>query len=258
MRVVIALAMLILALGSPSPAQAADQRTLDSDKFGVFPYLSAIRLDKIYAPVTGELSKNLGRKVRFRTSSTFEKFLANIKAEDYDIALIQPFWYPVAVDQHGYLPLLRTEEPFVSLVMVLEDSALRTLDDLRGEVVATPPAFVPVVHMARSALIERGLVPRENVTLRAYKSVDSCFHQVVIGEASACVTPPFAFRSVEKSMGVKFRTLLETPGIPNLALVVHPRVPEQDRDRIKQAILSWSDTESGQALLGNMQTKKFR
>ena len=225
--------------------------------FGVFPYLSAVNMDNVYAPVSNELSKSINHKIKFRTSSNFKKFLSKLKSENYDIALIQPFWYPVAVDKKGYIPLLKMKEPFVALIMTLNDSSIRSVDDLKGKVIATPPAFVPVVHMARRALIKQGLVPRKDFTFKAFKSVDSCFQQVLIGKASACVAPPFAPAIFEKVMGVKLKTILKSPGIPNLALVIHPRVPVVHRVKIKKTILSWEHSETGKGLLENMQTEGF-
>lgn len=248
---------LILALGLVAQAFGKGDSGADEYKFGVFPYLSAVYMDNIYAPVSEELSIQLNHKIKFRTSSTFKKFLGKLKAEYYDMALIQPFWYPIAVDKKGYIPLLKMEEPFVSLIMTLNDSPIRTVEDLRGKVIATPPAFVPVVHMARRALIKKGLVPGKDLTFKAFKSVDSCFQQVLIGKASACVAPPFAPAVFEKVMNVKLRTLLKSSGIPNLALVIHPRVPESDRLKIKKIIMSWDKNSQRKIFLNNMQTEGF-
>jgi len=70
-----------------------------------------------------------------------------------------------------------------------------------------------------------GLIPGKDVQLKAFKSVDSCFQQVLIGAADACVTPPFAVAVIEEKMNLQLRTLLKTPSIPNLSIVVHSRVP---------------------------------
>ncbi len=234
------------------------RETLDGAyTFGVFPYLSALRLEAIYAPVSAELSRALGRDVRFRTASEFKRFFERLEQQRYDIALIQPFWYPPAVDRFGYLPLVRMEEPFESLIMVPYESSIWQISDLRGGIVATPPAFVPVVHMARRALKRVGLTPGKDVQLKAFKSVDSCFQQVLIGAASACVAPPFAPAVIEEKMGIRLRVLLKTPGIPNLSLLVHRRVPPDERERIKNLLVSWHDSESGEVLMKGMQTKRF-
>ena len=93
--------------------------------------------------------------------------------------------------------------------------------------------------------------------MKAFRSVDSCFQQVIIGAASACVAPPFAPAVIEVKMQVRLRVLLETPSIPNLSIVVHSRVPETDRELLKQTILSWSDSASGKSLLNGMKTRRF-
>lgn len=226
-------------------------------KFGVFPYLSAVRLESIYAPVSTEMSRALGHPVHFRTASRFQRFFDKLKQQHYDIALIQPFWYPPAVDQFGYLPLVRMQEPFTSLIMVPLDSPLKNVNDLKGKIIATPPAFVPVVQMARRALKKIGLIPGKDVQLKAFKSVDSCFQQVLIGAADACITPPFAVAVIEEKMNLKLRTLLKTPSIPNLSIVVHSRVPAEQRERLKQILLSWQNNNSGKELLNRMKTQGF-
>jgi len=236
---------------------AAEKPIQAGYKFGVFPYLSAIRMDQIYSPVSNEIARGINHKVKFRTSSTFKNFLGKLKSEYYDFALIQPFWYPIAVDKKGYLPLLKMEEPFVALIMVLDNSLVKTVDDLRGKIIATPPAFVPVVHLARQALIRKGITPGKEVIFKAFKSVDSCLQQVLTGKATACVTPPFAPVIFEKSMKVKLRTVIKSESIPNLSIVIHPRIPMSDRASIKRIIMSWDQSVSGRRLLDKMQTKRF-
>ena len=226
-------------------------------KFGVFPYLSAVRLESIYAPISVELSQALKVQVNFRTATDFKIFFTKLKNQDYDFALIQPFWYPPAVDKFGYLPLVRVEDPFVSLIMVLENSPIRAVNDLKGKVIATPPEFVPVVHMAKRALRRANLIPGKDVTLKAFKTVDSCFQQIIIGAASACVAPPFAPALIEEKMNIRLRVVVKTRSIPNLSLVVHSRVSAQQRNKIEQAFLTISESEAGTRLLKTLRSRRF-
>ncbi|MDJ0833828.1 MAG: phosphate/phosphite/phosphonate ABC transporter substrate-binding protein [Gammaproteobacteria bacterium] len=244
-----------LVSGSIKPVVAADGTPAYS--FGVFPYLSAVRLEPIYAPVSAQLSNTLGRDVHFRTASEFNRFFEKLRQQQYDIALIQPFWYPPAVDEFGYLPLVRMREPISALIMLPEDSPITTLDDLRGQTIATPPSFAPVVHMARRELTRRGLEPDRDVFLEAFKSIDSCFQQVLIGRAAACISPPFLQPVIEEKMQLRLRVLMRTSSIPGISLVVHPRIPQQDRQQIEQLFLSLNDNETGRDLLQRMRTGGF-
>ncbi len=248
--------VLILAIGSAAKATDASQ---EAYTLGVFPYLSAARLEPIYVPVALEMSKTLERPVGFLTSTEFRKFFEKLSQQRFDFALIQPFWYPPAAERFNYLPLVRFEEPLTSMIAVPEDSPVKSIDDLRGKTVATPPAFVPVVHMARRALKDRGLVTGVDLEFRAYKTVDSCFQQVLIGHASACVAPSFALRKIEEKLQVKLRTVLESPSIPNLSLVAHSRIPPAQREKVKDLLLSWDSGATGPSngLLKEINTRRF-
>lgn len=247
---------LILAIGSS--AKAADAPP-EAYTFGVFPYLSVARLEPIYAPVALEMSKILERPVGFRTSTEFKRFFKKLSQQRYDFALIQPFWYPPAADRFNYIPLARFKEPLTSVIIVPEDSPIKSVNDLRGKTIATPPAFVPVVHMARRELEDRGLKTGIDLYFEAYKSVDSCFQQVLIGDASACVAPNFARKTIEKKLKVKLRTVVESPSIPNLSLVVHSRIPAAHREKVKNLLLSWDKGANGASNnpLNEINTRRF-
>lgn len=247
------LAALILLAPLTRPGLAAEA----AYTFGVFPYFSPSRLEEIYAPAVLDVAQRIGRPLQFRTASSFDKFFFQLKAQAYDIALIQPLYYVPAVDEFGYLPLARMQEPLKSQIVVPGDSPIRAASDLQGRVIATPPAHVPVVHLARKSLRDLGLVGGRNVSFEEMKTVDACLQQPLTGAAQACVAPPFAVQSFQKSTGVALRVVLESAPLPNLALVVHKRVPPADRERIKAAILGWKDTPSGQAVLKSINTQGF-
>jgi phosphonate transport system substrate-binding protein len=251
-------ATLILLLSGVSASWANDAPG-DNYTFGVFPYLSATRLESIYLPVSIEVSKALGKKVSFRTSTEYKKFFEKLKQQSFDIALIQPFWYPPAVDQYNYLPLLRYGEPLAARIMVLSNSPIKTIDDLRGKIIATPPAIVPIVHMAKRALQDHGLNPEEDLQLKAFRTVDSCIKQVIIGNASGCVAPNHAHSNIKNKVHTPMRSILESPGIPNISLVVHSRVPREEREKIKNLLLSWGEDGSDEHknLLNSIGTNGF-
>ena len=240
-----------------SPQDGASAQNQAPYKFGVFPYLAPLRLEAIYAPIGKALSQAIGRPVQFRTASRFELFFAQLKAEKYDIAFIQPFWYVKAADQFGYLPLARIEKPLTAMIVVLDDSAIRSPEDLRGKTIATPPPFGPVTRMATRALKERGLVPGRDLELKSFKSVDSCYQQLAIGSVSACLSGHLVRREVEKNLKVKLRVLMETPGIPSLVFVAHSRVPAEVRAQLRDTIVAWGDSEAGRTLARGTGATRF-
>ena len=253
-KTVLLTCFLLLGLQVNSGAFAASDREYT---YGVFPYLSAVRLEPIYVPIAVAMSERLNRKVDFRTSTEFKRFFTKLQQERFDIALIQPFWYPPAVDRFNYLPLVRPEEPLTAKIMVLDDSPVRSVADLKNKVIASPPAFVPVVHMARRTLVENGLDPDLDLKLNAFKTVDSCFQQVVIGKAAGCIAPHFAQASIERKLGIRLRAVLETSSIPGISVVVHSRIPIAERKKLKALLLSWGENETEREVLSSINTERF-
>ncbi len=225
--------------------------------FAVFPYYSTSEMDVIYRPVVRQLSSYLGRPVDFVTERSHKAFIQRLNNKQYDIALIPPFWYPVAVDRRGYRPLLKMAEPFRALILVPEESPIKSVEELRGHTIATPPAFAPVSQLAIKSLVEHGLVPGSDVRLKANPTVDDCFRQVMQQLASACVSPPHAPAYYEKTRQLKFRSVLESRGLPSVALVVHQQLSEDVRQRVEQFFRQLHQTEEGRKLLRNMKTREF-
>ncbi len=253
LKLPIFISMVITSLLISTPSNSSE----NTYRFGVFPYFSPVRMDEIYSPISLELSKNLGNTVKFRTSSDLARFRERMKSEYYDFAIIQPFLYPFAVDQVGYIPLLRLEEPISSLIMVPEDSPIQSIRDLKGKIIATPPVFGPIVSLAKNALVEQGIKPELDVSFVTNKSIGACYQKILVGRADACVAPNFAVNAFEESMGVKFRAIMRSETVPNQSVVVHPRVSEQERNRLRETLLSWRYSETGRKLLDLMNTKGF-
>jgi phosphonate transport system substrate-binding protein len=242
------LAALASAVASAQPAEL---------RFSVAPYLSPARMDELYTPIAVALSRSVGQPVVFRTSSTFDRYYEQVVAGNMDLTLLHAFFYVVAVDQHGYLPIARMNEPFKGVLVVLDQSPVKALADLKGKTIATPPEFLPTVHLIRKVMRDQKLDPARDFTLRSFRSVESCLQQLVIGEAAACICPPFALPGAEAQFKVKFRTVAESQPIPNLTFVVSPRVPAADRNRLREAILRLNDSEDGRGLIRSLGTRSF-
>lgn len=223
-------------------------------KMGIVPYFSPSRLEQIYVPAAAQLANEIDHPVVFRTSSSFDKYFAQLKAQAYDIALVHSLFYVPAVDEFGYLPLARLKEPFSAVVVVPEDSRVRSVEDLRDQVIATPPTYLPAVHLAKKALRDRGLVRAKNVRFTETRSVDACLQQALAGEAQACVAPPFMAKAFQAATGVRLRVVLTSAELPSLVFVAHRRIPEEVRHRVRAALLAWNDTDAGRAVLKNINT----
>lgn len=229
-----------------SAAGAADKPY----EFGVFPYLPATRIHELHAPMAADFEAKLARPVRLSSKSAYAAFSKELRRQTYDLALIQPFDYVDAYDKHGYLPLARRGEELQAIIVVRDDSPLRTLNDLRSRTLASPPADAAVSQLARVALLELGIDPK-SVRQRHERNHFTCLQTLLVGIADACITAEQALRTLQAETRAlaKLRVIHTTEPIPHSLFVVHRRVSRQHREILLDTIVGWPRTEEGRRLL---------
>jgi phosphonate transport system substrate-binding protein len=249
--VLVALACLLLLAASAQRAGAAEANGQPAPgyRFGVFPYLPALTMDRIFGPIAASFAAELGRPVYLKTRSTFEKFAEQLAKQAYDIIFVHPFFYVQAADRDGYLPLGRLDGQLSAIVLVPRERPWRSWSELAGKTVATPPALAAVSELARVALVDAGLIPGIDATIRPSRTMASCLEAVGVGAADACVLPRFVLPQMEVIGDGKLRIMAETPAINHLVFAAHRRVPAIDRSKLLALILSWPDTDQGRAIL---------
>lgn len=245
----ILLTFLCSGLAAPVYAQ---NTTAKSYNLGIFPYMAPRQTVKFYGPIAEDMERVLHCPVRLESQRSFSDFSQALALHTYDIALIQPFDYPSAVNKEGYIPLARLSVPLVTMFYVRSNSPYHTLQDLRGTTIAMPPARSANSRMALRTLYENKLIPGRDVTIRYFNSHDSCIQQVWVGNASACTTALPPIKLFEKRMQAHLRPIYKTPPIPHIVFVADPRVPKEDRSKLKKLILGWGHTAHGRWLLKNL------
>ncbi len=237
-----------------APAHAAD--TL---QFGVFPYLPPAKLQALFAPIAADLEKALGIKVELSSRSEYATFSEGLRSQTFDIAFIQPFDYPAAHDKYNYLPIARRGESLEALIIVLPDSPIKTIKDLKGKVIANPPSEAAVSYLTSMSLLDASIDPIKSVKREFGKSHFSCMQSVLVGAADACGTADQALMHFEKEkqMTAKFRVLHRTPPVAHSLFVIHKRVPTETRARLQSTILNWQQTEAGRKIIENGQFIPF-
>ena len=248
---------LLLAAASSGPRCFAGDAGEPAYTLGVFPHLPPRTLEKVFAPMAADLGQALGRKVLLRSSTTFERFAKNLGSETYDIAFLQPFDYVRMADRYGYLPLATRTEKLSAIVVVRENSPARKLADLKGKRIALPPRTAAVSRLFEDHLKHSGLDRNRDVSLSYHRSHISCMQKIMTGEADACGTAAPAKRYFEHKMKTVLKVIAQSREIPHTLFAVHPRVPEQDRDHLRQRILSWGQSDDGRALLARGRLKPF-
>lgn len=238
----------ILLVSFPFPGMTAPPQEKNY-VLGVFPHLPPRDLEEVYAPMAADLGEAIGHRIVLRSNTTFGRFMENLDKQTFDIAFVQPFDYVRIADKYGYRPLAVRKEKLATIVVVKEDSKLKKLADIKGKTVALPPKVAAVSYLLKGHLKKEKIIPGKDVKLTHHRSHMSCMQQVLIGEAVACGTAAPAVRFFEHKTKVKMRVIGKTREIPHALFVIHPRVPESEREILRQRIMGWAKTADGKKML---------
>lgn len=249
--------LLLIILIAAGNAVAATDRSEAPLLLGVFPYLPPARLERLYAPVAASLSQAIDRPIQLRTRPDFRSFSEEIKRQSYDLIFIQPFDYARLAAQHGYRALARPGKPLSAILVTRTESAIHSLDDLRGKPVATPPTRAAVSILGLKMLIGHGLKPGDDVRLIPRKSHLACIHMALTGKASACVTAPSPLSVFTGDSGIQFRVIATSNPVPASTFALHHRIAPSTREALLSQILNWDKHASGRKILNTLHHSPF-
>jgi phosphonate transport system substrate-binding protein len=232
------------------PVNAATKTgSSETYNLGIFPYMAPRQTVEFYGPVAASIEAVLKHPIRLESMQSFPDFNRAMAKHQFDIALIQPFDYPEVVEKLGYLPVAQFAVPLLTQFFVRDDSPYLKIEDLRGSTIAMPPAPAANARMGVRALYDNKLVPGTDVQVNYFNSHDSCIQQVWIGMASACATASPPVLVFEQRMQAKLRAIYVTPPIPHIMFVASPRLPAEQRAKLRELIIGWSQNEQGRAIL---------
>jgi ABC-type phosphate/phosphonate transport system substrate-binding protein len=235
---------------------STERQVRDNIILGVFPYLPPKRLAQTMAPLPPAFSALIDKPVMFRTTSSFAKYTENLENQAYDIAMVQPFDYELAVN-NDYVPLVQRKGMMQAGIFVLQESNIKSLQDLKNTIIAMPPHGAAVSRLALSLLREQGLLPGRDLEVQYRRSHDSCLFQLRRKLVSACAVWAEVAKLVtpEEMHGIKL--LQTTDRIPSPLFMAKQSLPAPVRDKLAREMISWNKTQSGRELLKTLRIGPF-
>jgi len=245
------LALIVLTSGALGVVPAAADGALI---FGVLnqqsPALTAERWNPILHYLTGvsgvPLALKMGRTVD-ETNTMMARSVFDLMFTNHN--------FQSEFDGIGYRVIARwAGEPIRAVIAAPADSAVRHLHELEGKAVAFPSkeAFVgyavPLVAL-RSA--------RVNVNEVFAGNQEGAMAQLKARRVdAAAVNSRFLSQYAERE-GVKFREIYVSEGFPELAVIVHPRVPAATVDTLRRALIGMADDPAAAPILARVKFKGF-
>lgn len=221
--------------------------------FGVVPQQSAKKMAALWSPVLRYLSEQSGLKVQFATAKNIPEFEKRVLAGVYDIAYMNPYHYTVFSQKPGYEAIAKQKDKRIKGIMVVrKDSPLAELSQLNDSKLAFPsPAAFAASVLPRAKMEQDGI----DFEPRYVSSHDSVYLNVARGFFPAGGGVQRTFNNTDPEVRKQLRVLWTTPGYTSHAIAVHPRLSEQQREVLVQAMLRMNEDPEGMALLKKLNFK---
>jgi phosphonate transport system substrate-binding protein len=197
----------------------------------------------------GEIvEKALKTRVSIVNARNRDRLRENLKNHAYELLLARPNDVPAeAVRDYGYQPVVSAKDPYQTLFVVVKDSPIKTIADVKGKTIITPDQYSNMWRAANAMLRDASIdMSREKV--RAMRdqaaigwSLENGFFDVgVINSASGVA------RSWEKNGG---RVIARSRDQINMPFIASPKLSAAQVERLRVAVIGLDSTESGRAIL---------
>lgn len=240
-------AILAVVVMSSSSGFAQERYTLS-----VVPQLPQSVLHDDWQPMLEYLSKKLGVEFELSLQDSIPLFELDFLEANPDFLFLNPYHEVMAYKAHGYEPILSDgSRQLKGILVVPVASEIESVEDLDGASIAfpAPNAFGASLYMRALLANDIGI----NISAYYVGTHANSYRHALLGDAAAGGGVYNTFLKEAEDFQAALRVIYETPGVTPHPLAVHPRVPEEIRDAVVNAVLELRETEAGREMLSAVQ-----
>ena len=253
----VALVLQVVAVGSVH----ADETPL---AFGIFPRWNAQTTVRDFTPLATLLGQELGRPVRIETDKDFDSFMNRVYARKFDLVHLNQLQYVQAHQRAGYQAIAKmcdnTSCTIKAFIVTRRDTAISTVADLRGRIIAFADPSAMVSHvLAKSLLREQGLKPAQYSTIFA-RNPPNALLAVYNAEADAAGVGESVLQREEIKQLIdlnQLRILAQSRPIPHLPIAVSSDLDRTIAQRVRQILTGLAKRPEGRRILDQIGIDRF-
>lgn len=214
----------------------------DCRRFGVINQRTPLLTAQYWNPILHYVSEKSGVPLCLAMGKTDRDTVAMIKRGDVKFALTARLF-----DADGrpldYRVLARPEGPGVrAQIVVLEDSPIRSLQQLAGREVAFPSADAPIAYKAPMAALRHAGI---KVVASFSGNVEGAVGQLKSGRVAAAGVNSKIIEEFARRENMRYRVLWSSPSYPDFALAAHTSVPATAAEAVRRAFLDMPNDPRG-------------
>ena len=249
--VIIVLSFMVLLSNHCLAAEKSNQREGKDNNaisLGFFPIISTGALYKRFSPLAQYLSTELNRPVQLKTAKNFPTFFKRTSQRVYDIVVTAPHFAVKASDSTLYKIRATLTSDVEQLVITSKVSSLTSMNQLSGQVVATPPNKALMTKMGKDLFNRIGLKGDNKPTYQAFNSHNAANEAVIAGTAAAAIASSNIVKK-EIKQGKPIKIIGRGLKFPNMATMIASDIDKDLSNAIVSSLVNMKNTEAGRAIL---------
>ena len=257
--IVLLISLSLVACTEPTQEVKQDKKNVKTKKvfkIGIVPQFSPRRIFSIWSPILDELEKKTGYIFQIVGTPTIPYFEKEYQKGTYDIAYMNPYHAIIANQTQGYEAILRdgTKSLFGILVVRRED-LINGVKELNGEKISFPaPNALGASLLMRTELKTMHDIDIEPVYVNTHTN---SYMSVLEGKTRAGGGVMRTFNELNENTKNQLRVFYTTQKTPPHPIVIHKRVEEEVRQKIKTALLEMSKDEKMKVYLEKIPINKM-
>jgi len=218
-----------------------------------------------FTPLAEVIGKAVGRHVKIVLVPAYNDVRAGMAKQEYDIAYIHPAHVSMAEIKAGRYRAVAWTTGFTEYtvsLMIKSDAPLKTMDDLKGRTLVTPDPDSITAVMVRAMFRGEKLTataerepPPTLVRVITTRYQDAVPFYIDNGFASAGATAANAVVKAWTDKGGK--VLMRSRPVPIKQIIVSTKMPEDEQQKIRAALLTLRDSKPGRDALEAVGYKGF-
>jgi phosphonate transport system substrate-binding protein len=213
--------------------------------FGVLNQQSPLLTAERWNPIFNYLQQVSGIAFVLRMGQNVQATDATMGGGGFDLVFTNHNFHP---KYDGLYRVIASwgDRPVFGVIAVAENSPLRQLKDLAGKTVAYPSRDAFMAYAVPKAALKKAGVQEQEVLAG---NQDSALGQLSSGLVDAAAVNSRFLSQYAARKGFRYRELLTSEPYPDLAVLVHPRVPPEQVKKIQAALIGMKNDPRAVAIL---------
>lgn len=235
---------LLALLLAQMPARAAEPPV--SHTFGVLSQRSPLLTAQYWNPILDYVARQSGVDLVLKVTRSAPETAEATEKGEYDFVYSNNIFHP-RMTKADYRVILRPkDEAITGQIVTLTDSPIHTLREMDGREMGFPSlaAFVgyavPMKHLEQQGIA---------VTPVFGANQEGIMTQLKAGKVLAAAVNSQVMHGFASRENLRYRVLWESAGFLNIPIAVHPRVPKDRVEKVRQAFDKMDSTPEGRKVL---------